>query len=253
VWTLKDLWENYRASPEFARCTRATRSVVGSVFNAHILPRIGNAPISSIDVPTARRLMHAVTSDNRHYRRGIRLGGAGAARKVARTLSAALSWAVGAGQLERNPLKGSLRIGSDGTREVTITEPQQYARLFATMDRMVDAGEIRAAVKAFVVTAALTGARRSELQQLTWGQVDLAARRLVLTDTKGVKLAKRGGIRTETLSLPPLAAAALSAIRPGEAKDDALDSTWASRRQIESHNWYYSPELKWQANRWYVG
>jgi hypothetical protein len=29
----------------------------------------------------------------------------------------------------------------------------------------------------------------------------------------------------------------------------ALDSTWASRRQIESHNWYYSPELKWQANR----
>jgi hypothetical protein len=70
-------------------------------------------------------------------------------------------------------------------------------------------------VRAFIVCAALAGARRSELQCLTWGQVDLAERRITLSDTKGGRLMKKsGGIRTETLSLPPLAAAALVAIRP---------------------------------------
>jgi hypothetical protein len=38
---------------------------------------------------------------------------------------------------------------------------------------------------------------------------------------KGSKLMKRGAIRTEVLSLPPVAAAALSAVRPDNTQDDA--------------------------------
>jgi integrase len=223
AWTVRDLWQHYWASPEFARCTSTSKATISSTFTAHILPRLGNELITAIDVPMARRLMHAVATDNRSYRRGLRLGGAGAARRTARRLVAILSWAVHEGQIERNPLKGALRIGADGTRETVITSPEEYARLFATMDAMVAGGKLRPAVRAFIVCAALTGARRGELQRLTWFQVDLAERRITLSDTKGGRLMKKGGIRTETLSLPPLAAAALSAIMPvGEGSPDAL-------------------------------
>jgi integrase len=221
-WTVQDLWEHYSTSPEFARCTAGTRAIVGSIFAVHVLPRIRKELISGIDVPTARRLMHAIATDTRTSRRERRLGGPGVARKAARTLMAVLGWAVGEGQLERNPLKGALRIGSDGVREATITDPADYARLFATMDTMVAEGSLRPTVRAFIICAALTGARRSELQSLTWGQVDLAARRITLTNSKGAKLAKKSGIRTEVLSLPPLAAAVLSAIMPEAAEDNAL-------------------------------
>jgi integrase len=222
-WTLKDLWEAYAASPEFAGCTAMSRATIGSAFRAHILPRLGNEPISSIDVPMARRLMHAITTDTRCYRRGLRLGGAGAARRTTRRLVAILSWAVHEGQLERNPLKGALCISADRVRESVITTSEQYTRLFAAMGDMVAAGKLRPTVRAFIVCLALTGCRRSEMQTLTWAQVDLPERRVVLDDTKGSKLARRGGVRTETLSLPPLAAAALSAIMPaGGGSPDAL-------------------------------
>jgi integrase len=63
--------------------------------------------------------------------------------------------------------------------------------------------------------------RRSELQTLTWAQVDLDQRRIRLVDTKGAKLA-RGGVRSEMISIPPLAAAALVAIMPAEPDPTAL-------------------------------
>jgi integrase len=223
LWTVKDLWEHYRAAPEFTRCTRKSRDVVASIFATHILPRLGIQLITTIDVPMVRRLMHSIATDTRIYRRNLPLGGAGAARKAAHTLSAVLSWAVHEGRLERNPLKGALRIGADGTRETVITGAEEYVRLFSTLDSMVNEGKLRSTVRAFIICAALTGARRGELQRLTWAQVDLAARRITLSDTKGAKLAKRGGVRTETLSLHPLATAALSAIMPeGGAGTDAL-------------------------------
>jgi integrase len=167
----------------------------------------------------ARRLMRAVTDDTRTFRGKLRLGGPGAARKAARILSSALTWAVHEGQVERNLLRGALHIGSDAVRETVITEPEDYARLFAAMDAMVAEGRLRPIVRAFVVCAALTGARRGELQGLTWAQADLAERRIVLTDSKGGKLAKRG-VKTEVMSLPPLAVAALAAIQPTDARPE---------------------------------
>jgi integrase len=101
-------------------------------------------------------------------------------------------------------------------RETVITEPAQYAALFEAMDRMVAGSRLRPAVRAFLVCAALTGMRRGELRMLTWGQVDLAQRRITLTSSKGAKLARRG-LKTETVSIPPLAAAALAEIMPAGA------------------------------------
>jgi integrase len=212
-WTVKQLWAAYAASPEFARCTFNVRQNVAAKFTLHIIPRIGNERLAAIDVPMVRRLVRAIHADTRTNSRHRKLGGPSAARKTVRLLSAALGWAIHEGQLDRHPLRGTLRLDGDGVRETVITQPEQYVTLFETLDRMVAAGQLRPAVRVFLIFSALTGMRRGELQLLTWSQVNLAERRIRLTTSKGAKLAKRG-VRSETISLPPLAAAALAEILP---------------------------------------
>jgi integrase len=217
-WTVRAMWEAYRASPDLARCTGEVRQAVAARFALHILPRLGNEKLADIGVPAVRRLLRAVTDDTRVNARKRRLGGPSAARKTARLLSTVLSWAVAEGQLERNPLRGALRLDGDTSRETVITQPEEYIRLFETMDRMVAAGSLRPALRAFLIVAALTGMRRGELRSLTWGQVNLAERRITLTMSKGARLSRRG-VKQETISLPPLAAAALVEIRPAKVTD----------------------------------
>jgi integrase len=219
AWTVATLWQAYRDSQEFARCTAQTRAGVTANFEVHILPRLGAEPLTAISVPMIRRLVRAITSDARTNSRKRPIGGPGVARKTVRVLSAALTWAIHEGELERHPFKGALRLEGDGVRECVITEPAQYIALFEAMDAMAAAGKLRPVIRAFFIVAALTGMRRSELQALTWTQVDLAQRRITLSISKGARLAKRG-VKTEALSLPPLAAAALAEIRPAEAADD---------------------------------
>jgi integrase len=219
VWVVKDLWAGYSASPEFARCTPEVRQAITGWFVLHILPRLGNKKLTDIDVPMVRRLIRAVTTDTRTNERKRRLGGPSAARKVARLLSTTLTWAIGEGRLERNSLRGALRLDADNVRETVITAPQDYVALFTAMDRMAAAGELRPVVRAFFVVAALTGARRGELRSLIWSQVDLVNRRITFSNTKGAKLSKRG-VKQETISLPPLAAATLTGIAPVEMKAD---------------------------------
>jgi integrase len=190
-----------------------------------------------LDVPQARKLLRAIETDTRSNSRGRRLGGAGAARKTARVWSAMLTWCVHEGQLARNPLFGTLRLGGDGVRETVITEPTQYAALFAAMDDLVAEGKLRPASRSFITTAALTGMRRGELQALSWGQVDLARLRITLTTSKGAKLA-RGGVKQETIALPAFAAAALAAIRPeGAAEDDCVFPSRRGARIAINRDW----------------
>jgi integrase len=153
----------------------------------HIKYRQGGVLLSEINIPRVKKLLALVTSDTRvNVRNRARLGGEGTARKVARVLSAILSWSVDHGQLARNPLLGSLRLSKgDGVRETVLTKPEEYARLFRALDALVAEGNMRPVARAFLVVAALTGMRRGELQGLRWGDVNLAERRITLTNSKG--------------------------------------------------------------------
>ncbi len=217
-WTVREAWAAYAASPEFAKHTERSQTENGATARLHVLSHIGGEKLSSIDIPMVRRLHRLVETDRRTNTRKRKLGGPGAARRAVRVLSSMLTWAVGEGQLDRNPIIGSLRLDGGGERTTILDRPEQYARLFATMDGMVAEGELRPLVRAFVVLVAATGMRRNEARTLQWGDIDLGARRVVLRNPKGSKLARNGG-RTETVSLPPIAAAALAAVRPEAAAD----------------------------------
>jgi integrase len=213
AWTVREAADAYVASAEFAKKTAKVRAGDQATLTNHIMYRLGREKLSAIDVPMIRRLLRAIEGDQRINRRKRRLGGPGVARKAVRLLSAVLTWAVHEGRLATNPIIGNIRLTGDGERETVLDRPEQYAALLATLDQLVVDGKLRAYSRVFIVLSAATGLRRSEIQNLTWKQVDLAARRITLTTSKGAKLT-RGGPKIEKVSLPPAAAAALAAIRP---------------------------------------
>jgi len=215
VWTIADMVSAYLDSPEFARKAERTQAEDRATASLHIVHHLGRHKVSAVDVPMIRRLMRAVEEDQRINSRKRRLGGAGAARRIVRLLSAMLTWAVGEGRLGRNPIVGNLRLSGDRQREAVL-KPHDLGRLFQTMDDMVADGTLRPIARAFIICAALTGCRRDELRRLRWNDVDLPSRRIVLRDSKGTKLA-RSGPSVETVSLPPLAVAALAQIVPNES------------------------------------
>jgi integrase len=218
-WSVGQAVDAYLDSSEFRRKAAKVQSCDAATLRLHVAHRLKHLPLAKLDVPAARKLLRAIETDDRTNVRHRRMGGAGAARKAARVLSAMLTWCVHEGRLARNPLIGALRLTGDGQRETVITEPEQYAWLFAAMDDMIAEETLRMFSRAFITVAALTGMRRSELQALHWGQVDLGAGRITLTASKGAKLA-RGGVKTESVAVPPFAAAALSGIRPEDATDN---------------------------------
>jgi integrase len=217
-WSIAQAWEAYATSAEFAKKAARSQAEDAATAKLHIIKHVGHAKIAGVDIPLVRRLRRSVEQDQRVNKRKRKLGGPGAARRAIRVLSSCLSWSVGEGQLARNPIIGGIRLDGGGERSIILDQPEQYQRLFHTMDVMVEEGRLRAEVRAFVVVIAATGMRRNEVRGLRWGDVDLTNRRVVLSDPKGSKLSRRGP-STESLSLPAIAASALTSIRP----DDALD------------------------------
>jgi integrase len=214
VWSVTDLAEAYFKSAEFLRKGERSKVEDRATVRLHVERHLGRTKLPGVDVPAVRRLVRAIESDTRTNSRKRRLGGPGAARRAVRLLSAMMSWAVGEGKLERNPIIGHLRLTGGGQREAIMTA-SDMARLFETMDQMVTSGALRVELRAFIVCAALTGCRRDELRNLRWQDVDMELRRITLNNPKGAKLAKSGP-RLETVSLHVIAVDALATIKPNQ-------------------------------------
>lgn len=226
VPTIRKLAEQYLASSEFKEKTEKVRANDRARIEAHILPRIGSEKADAVTAVVARRLRRQITEDKRCNARKRRLGGPGAARKVLRLLGAMLNWAKDEGLIAELPFNlRELKLGGDGSRECVITSAAEYARLFTTMDEMVAAGNLRPEARAFFILLASTGLRRGEAQSLHWRQVDLERRQIRLDGSKGARLARqrgRAGGSVEVVGVPPVAGAALAALRPPEVEGGVL-------------------------------
>jgi len=218
---LKDIWDAYTASSGWQAQGERTRAEKASLWKRHLEPRVGALRLSEVDVRVARRMVADITESRVAVQttRGTRtLGGEGAARHAARVLSAVLSFAVDTGRLPGNPLRGTLRLGDDGRRDITPLTPEQYRRLFTVMTEMEDRGELRPEAHDALRFIALTGCRKSEAQRARWKHLETTgeAFRLVLPAAES-----KTGRKTGKPRIIPIPVQAQGTLRPVDDDPEA--------------------------------
>lgn len=172
----------------------------------HVMPLLGHMKVTEVKIGHIERFFADVTSGKSAKdekvgprRRIIVRGGAGAARKVFRDLSAMFSFAERRGIIPANLCHKAVVQKTDGAndRYLTLAELQ---RLGAACDELEAEGTN---VKALNITRlwVLTGCRRDEIAALKWHEVDFERGVLALDDSKTGR------------SIRPLAAAALALIK----------------------------------------
>lgn len=179
----------------------------------HVVPRIGALTLDGITPTVINTLLKdlasvpAVPAESGRWQ-APKVLGANTIRKIATTLGAMLDAAVADGHLAANPAKhravrrpSGSRVTAEAPEMVTWTEAQVAAFLAWSRDH----GD--ADYPLWLLYAA-TGARRSELLAVRWGDVDLpkrviTIRRALDTDTPGeVKKPKSGRSRRVEITAP---------------------------------------------------
>jgi integrase len=172
----------------------------------HVVPLLGTRRAPEINPGDIERFVADVTAGKTAKdekvgprKRIIVRGGAGAARKVVRDLSAVFSFARRNEIVETNPCETAAVRKTDNRRERYLTL-EEVTRLGAALDELEAEG---VNVKAINIARlwALTGCRRTEIAGLRWSEVSIHEGVLVLDDSKTGK------------SLRPLGAAAVALLR----------------------------------------
>jgi len=223
--TMAELFDKYLESPRFSEKADSTRAVDRGRITRHLVPTLGREFVHKVSTDTARRAFAKirdgktaanVKTDNKRGRAIVK-GGEGTARSAIRLLRAVFTWAVEEGYATSNPATG-VKVGTDGERELILSSPEEYRRLFRTLDDLEARHAIRQPVADAIRVIALTGARRGEIAGLEWAHVDLERGRLVLPAARHKTGGKTGKPRIIGL---PTAAQAIIARQP-EGEPDAF-------------------------------
>ena len=171
----------------------------------HVVPLLGTRRAPEINPGDIERFVTDVTAGKTAKdekigprKRIIVRGGAGAARKVVRDLSAVFSFARRNEIVQSNPCETAAIRKTDNRRERYLTL-EEVARLGAALTELESEG---ANVKAINIARlwALTGCRRSEIAGLRWSEVNLDEGILVLDDSKtGKSVRPLGGAAIKLL------------------------------------------------------
>ena len=155
----------------------------------HVQPLLGRKRITEVTKADVEAMVEDITAGKTqkdkkagHRRRIIVRGGAGAARKVARNLSALFSFAIDKGLATNNPVALASIDKVDNRRErfLTLEEVGRFGKALVALEvegvnpKALDVAKLWA----------LTGCRRDEIAGLQWSEVDLARGCLVLGATK---------------------------------------------------------------------
>lgn len=232
--TVGELLDQYLNSTTFANKAPSTKAIDKGRIAHHLRPLLSNIALPALkmsDVEMAHRSIRDgktaknCPSDKKRGRIVVK-GGEGAARMAIRLLRAILSW--GSKQkivpAEVAETAKHVEVGRDGQRTAIISDPHTYGILFKTLDRLAEPsalqpGEtlLRTAVADAIRVIALTGARRGEITDLLWSQVDLDAGILVLP-MDDHKTGRKTG-QSRIIGLPELASAIISQQPSGKPDD----------------------------------
>lgn len=153
----------------------------------HIVPLLGRKKIRDLERQDVDRFLKDVAdgktaTDERTKPRGraIVKGGRGTANKAVALLSAIMSFAVDRRLVDHNPVLGVKKY-KEGKKERYLSA-DEMKRLGAVLEA-AEGNELPGALTAIRLLT-LTGARRSEIMNARWDQVDMDRSILILPDSK---------------------------------------------------------------------
>lgn len=213
--TIGELFAVYfRDGPADKPLKRASSwGVDATSYNRHIKPLLDHAIARDLKPSDLAAWQAAVASGRtstdvktRKQGRAIVTGGTSAAARAMRCLSAMFSWAVWREFIDSNPAMKVQKL-RDQPRERAITG-EEAMRLWSVLREAELAWVVCPAHADMIRLIMLTGARRNEISELRWSEVDLDRSRLLLPPVR----TKMGGLnRPRPIALSDDARAILEA------------------------------------------
>lgn len=204
--TVAELIDRYLADGPASKPEKraSTWKIDASNLNRHVRPLLGNRMAKDLRPADCARLVTDVTEgktkgDVRTGQRGRALikGGAGTAARTLGTLGAMYAWAKEQGLVEEVPTRG-VRTAARPARERFLS-PAEAKRLLAVIGTMESEARLSSEHADIFRLLLLTGARRSEIAELRWTEVDLEGGRLTLPPAR-TKAGGRTGTRRIALA-----------------------------------------------------
>lgn len=185
--TVDDLIKLYLVEGRAAKPTKKDSSWAfdESCLNRHVSPLIGRQAAAELTHTDIERLQADIKAGKtarkiKTKKRGVArvAGGAVIAGGVVRSFSAMMSWAERERIVASNPCKGVKTVRPP--KRERYLNAEEVRQLFKAADDLVAEKEIVPQFAAAIRLLALTGARRSEILELKWSEVDLERARIVL-------------------------------------------------------------------------
>ena len=193
-----------------------------SNLNRHIRPLLGPKVANAVTKADAARAVRDIAegktakTEKTGKKRGLArvTGGEGTARRTLTTAAGMFAWGIEHGHIAQNPF-ARVRLNTAPVRERFLSR-EEAGRLLDALTNLETKKGISGTFADAIRLLLLTGARKTEVLGLTWGEVDFGRRQIVLPPER-TKAGGKTGERRIVLSPPALAI--LSRRRPNTAKD----------------------------------
>ncbi len=195
----------------------------GSNLKRHIRPLLGRKVANLVTKAEAAKAIHDITlgktaaieKSKKLRGRAIVKGGAGVARRTRITTAAMFSWGMEHGLVKVNPFS-SVKMSTAPQRERFLSR-EEAGRLLEALDDVEAANTVNPAFCDAIRLLLLTGARKTEILGLKWGEVNFDRRSLLLPPER----TKAGGQNGERrIMLSPAALEILTSRRPEKVKPE---------------------------------
>ena len=167
-----------------------TKAYTVARLRNHVVPLLGNRRVTEVTSSDVERMVRDIAAGKtaRDEKQGARRriivrGGDGAARKVARDLSAVFTWAIRGLKLPMTNPCETAAIRKTDNRRTRYLNLEEVGRLGKALETLQAEG---VNPKAMDITRlwALTGCRRDEIAALKWSEIDFEHSCLRLSDSK---------------------------------------------------------------------